>query len=132
MYCLHCAQEAYERLTFREALKSAAYDLGNARDVYRFACGPDGMHRGLVERYIEVGRQLVVGLYRRCMWALHLLVAWQRQLWHTAPTVQTSCAHFCCMAWCIYLRLKPARRHLTQPKQALTSTLQPHSPAGVR
>jgi hypothetical protein len=32
------AKAAYERLLFREALKVAAYDLGNARDVYRCAC----------------------------------------------------------------------------------------------
>lgn len=32
-------REGYERMTFREALKAAAYDLGNARDVYRcFVC----------------------------------------------------------------------------------------------
>jgi len=52
-------KDAYEKLTFREALKAAAYDLGNARDVYRFACGPDGMNRGLVERYISVSAQLL-------------------------------------------------------------------------
>lgn len=29
-------QEAFERMQFRDALKAAAYDLGNARDVYRW------------------------------------------------------------------------------------------------
>lgn len=29
------ARDAYDRMLFREALKSAAYDLGNARDLYR-------------------------------------------------------------------------------------------------
>lgn len=29
------AQAAYDRLLFREALKVAGYDLGNARDMYR-------------------------------------------------------------------------------------------------
>ncbi len=47
-------QEAYERMTFREALKTVAYDLGSARDVYRFACGPEGMNKTLLLRYIEV------------------------------------------------------------------------------
>ncbi|GBF91225.1 hypothetical protein Rsub_03545 [Raphidocelis subcapitata] len=51
---VHKTKEAYDRLLFREALKSAAYDLANARDLYRFACGPEGMNRALVERYIEV------------------------------------------------------------------------------
>jgi hypothetical protein len=32
------AKEAYDKLLFREALKCAGYDLGNARDVYRCAC----------------------------------------------------------------------------------------------
>ena len=31
------AKEAYDKLLFREVLKAAAYDLGNARDVYRHA-----------------------------------------------------------------------------------------------
>lgn len=52
-------QAAYDKLLFREALKVAAYDLGNARDVYRFACGPDGMNRALVQRYIEVSALLL-------------------------------------------------------------------------
>jgi hypothetical protein len=32
-------KEAYDRLLFREALKCAAYDLANARDVYRWGFG---------------------------------------------------------------------------------------------
>jgi leucyl-tRNA synthetase len=52
-------QAAYDKLLFREALKVAAYDLGNARDVYRFACGPDGMNRALVQRYVEVSALLL-------------------------------------------------------------------------
>ncbi|EFJ52544.1 hypothetical protein VOLCADRAFT_103034 [Volvox carteri f. nagariensis] len=53
-------KDAYERMAFREALKAAAYDLGNARDIYRLACGPDGMHRGLVMRFIEVSTLLLL------------------------------------------------------------------------
>jgi leucyl-tRNA synthetase len=53
------AQAAYDKLLFREALKVAAYDLGNARDVYRFACGPEGMNRALVQRYVEVSALLL-------------------------------------------------------------------------
>uniref|UniRef100_A0A383W6K7 leucine--tRNA ligase n=1 Tax=Tetradesmus obliquus TaxID=3088 RepID=A0A383W6K7_TETOB len=48
------SKEAYDKLLFREALKCAGYDLGNARDVYRFACGPEGMNRGLALRYMEL------------------------------------------------------------------------------
>lgn len=53
------ARAAYDRLLFREALKAAAYDLSNARDAYRLAAGPDGMHRGLVLQYIEVSTILM-------------------------------------------------------------------------
>ncbi|KAG2427994.1 hypothetical protein HXX76_011980 [Chlamydomonas incerta] len=53
-------RDAYERMAFREALKAAAYDLGNARDVYRLACGPDGMHKDVTQRYIEVSTLLLL------------------------------------------------------------------------
>eukprot|EP00955_Chlamydomonas_euryale_P041976 352181-Chlamydomonas_euryale.AAC.1 len=47
-------------MLFREALKSAAYDLGNARDTYRFAtAGAEGMSRDVVLRYIEASAQLL-------------------------------------------------------------------------
>lgn len=36
-------REAYDKLLFREALKAAAYDLGNARDVYRWVGGVERM-----------------------------------------------------------------------------------------
>lgn len=45
---------AYDRMLFREALKSGWYDLQNARDVYRFACGAEGGNRRLLLRYIEL------------------------------------------------------------------------------
>lgn len=53
------AKDAYDRLLFRDALKAAGYDLSNARDVYRLACGPDGMNKQLVERFIKVSCQLL-------------------------------------------------------------------------
>eukprot|EP00195_Chlamydomonas_chlamydogama_P014672 CAMPEP_0202900896 /NCGR_PEP_ID=MMETSP1392-20130828/12094_1 /ASSEMBLY_ACC=CAM_ASM_000868 /TAXON_ID=225041 /ORGANISM="Chlamydomonas chlamydogama, Strain SAG 11-48b" /LENGTH=1103 /DNA_ID=CAMNT_0049587353 /DNA_START=121 /DNA_END=3432 /DNA_ORIENTATION=- len=53
-------REAYDRMLFREALKTAGYDLSNARDVYRFAtAGAEGMNRSLILRYIEVTTQLL-------------------------------------------------------------------------
>ena len=58
---VHKTKQAYDNCLFREALKTAAYDLGSARDVYRFAtAGAEGMHRDLIERYIEVQAQLLV------------------------------------------------------------------------
>ncbi|KAK9806349.1 hypothetical protein WJX72_010942 [[Myrmecia] bisecta] len=51
---VHASKKAYDSMLFREALKCAWYDLQNARDTYRFACGPEGMKRDLALRYIEV------------------------------------------------------------------------------
>lgn len=56
----HRTREAYGRMLFREALKSGWYDLLNARDVYRFACGPEGGNRRLLLRFIEVSTLLLV------------------------------------------------------------------------
>ena len=39
---------------FKDALKTGTYDLQNARDAYRVACGPLGMHKDLVRRYVKV------------------------------------------------------------------------------
>jgi hypothetical protein len=50
----HATRGAYERMLFREGLKAAGYDLGNARDVYRQACGEAGMNCALVHKFIEV------------------------------------------------------------------------------
>jgi len=55
----HRARAAYDRLLFREALKIGGYDLANARDAYRFACGPRGMRRSLIRRYAEVSCRLL-------------------------------------------------------------------------
>lgn len=52
-------QAAYDRMLFRDALKSGMYDMQSARDVYRFACGPEGMNRQVIQRYIEVSCKLV-------------------------------------------------------------------------
>jgi len=52
-------KDAYERMQFRDALKAAAYDLSIARDAYRLQCGPEGMNRQLVVRYIQVSTQLL-------------------------------------------------------------------------
>uniref|UniRef100_A0A7S0UUZ6 leucine--tRNA ligase n=1 Tax=Polytomella parva TaxID=51329 RepID=A0A7S0UUZ6_9CHLO len=53
------AKAAYDRMLFREALKVAGYNLYNARDVYRQSCGVDGMHGGLIKRFIEVQTKLL-------------------------------------------------------------------------
>eukprot|EP00092_Neocalanus_flemingeri_P105682 GFUD01135485.1.p1 GENE.GFUD01135485.1~~GFUD01135485.1.p1 ORF type:complete len:1177 (+),score=443.87 GFUD01135485.1:130-3660(+) len=44
----------YEKLLFKEALKSGFFELQGARDKYRELCGDAGMSRSLVLRYLEV------------------------------------------------------------------------------
>ncbi len=51
---IHGSHAAYDNMMFKEALKTGYYDLQNARDAYRAACGPHGMHTDLVHRYIKV------------------------------------------------------------------------------
>ncbi len=53
------ARSAYDRLAFREALKVGWYDLLIARDQYRFAVGPEGLNRRLVERFADVSTRLL-------------------------------------------------------------------------
>lgn len=53
------AKAAYDNYLFREALKVGWFDFMNARDSYRFACGPEGMNKRLVLRYLEVSTLLL-------------------------------------------------------------------------
>ncbi|WPT12113.1 Leucine--tRNA ligase, cytoplasmic [Picochlorum sp. SENEW3] len=52
--CLQKTKESYDHYLFREALKFGMYDLQIARDTYRFACGPEGMNRRLILKYIDL------------------------------------------------------------------------------
>lgn len=47
-------RQAYDSMVFREAVKAGYFDLQSARDRYRFAVGPHGMHADLASKYIEV------------------------------------------------------------------------------
>eukprot|EP00088_Acartia_fossae_P002624 TRINITY_DN1108_c1_g1_i3.p1 TRINITY_DN1108_c1_g1~~TRINITY_DN1108_c1_g1_i3.p1 ORF type:complete len:1178 (+),score=353.43 TRINITY_DN1108_c1_g1_i3:49-3582(+) len=47
------AHDAYDKLLFKEALKTGFFELQTARDKYRELCGEDGMCRDLVMQYIE-------------------------------------------------------------------------------
>ncbi len=50
----------YEKMMFRDALKTGFYDLQSARDAYRVICGGDKhMHADLALRYIEVSTLLL-------------------------------------------------------------------------
>lgn len=49
----------YDKMLFREALKSGWYDLTSARDIYRFGCGPEGMNKSLIMRYIDVSTRVL-------------------------------------------------------------------------
>jgi len=46
--------ENYEKLLFKEALKTGFFEMQSARDKYRELCGEGGMSRPLVLRYLEV------------------------------------------------------------------------------
>ncbi|CAD7704718.1 unnamed protein product [Ostreobium quekettii] len=54
------AFDAYDKLLFREALKSGWYDLQSARDRYRFSCKTVSMNRELIMRYVEISTLLMV------------------------------------------------------------------------
>lgn len=45
--------EFYEKMLFKEALRTGFFEMQAARDKYRELC-QDGMHRDLVRRFIEV------------------------------------------------------------------------------
>ena len=50
------ADEHYENMMYREAIKACFYDLQSARDRYRDIAGVgDGMNWQLVEKFIKVG-----------------------------------------------------------------------------
>ncbi len=52
---VRCADEAYENMMYRDALKSGFYDLQAARDRYRdITAAGDGMNWVLVKKFIEV------------------------------------------------------------------------------
>lgn len=46
--------ERYEKLLFKEALKSGFFEMQGARDKYRELCGDAGMSKKLVLRYLEL------------------------------------------------------------------------------
>jgi leucyl-tRNA synthetase len=50
----HAARTAYENMLFRDALKASMYELQNARDAYRVQLGGDGMHKEVVDEYLDV------------------------------------------------------------------------------
>lgn len=47
------SNEAYDKMLFKEALKTGFFELLAARDKYRELCGDEGMSRDLVLQYIE-------------------------------------------------------------------------------
>ncbi|XP_013185912.2 leucine--tRNA ligase, cytoplasmic [Amyelois transitella] len=49
----------YNKMLFKEALKSGFFELQAARDKYRELCSEAGMHAGLVTSYIEIQAKLM-------------------------------------------------------------------------
>ncbi|KAL4195499.1 hypothetical protein AMTRI_Chr05g64990 [Amborella trichopoda] len=56
---IQAAEQSYDALMFREALKTGFYDLQAARDEYRFSCGVGGMNRDLILRFMDVQTRLI-------------------------------------------------------------------------
>ena len=57
----------YEKMMFRDALKTGFYDLQSARDAYRVICGGDKhMHADLALRFIEVSTRLHAPFTHTC------------------------------------------------------------------
>ncbi|KAG6522920.1 hypothetical protein ZIOFF_020076 [Zingiber officinale] len=52
-------EQNYTDFMFREALKTGFYDLQAARDEYRLSCGPVGMNRNLLWRFMDVQTRLL-------------------------------------------------------------------------
>lgn len=50
----HAARTAYDNMMFRDALKASMYELENARDAYRLQLGADGMHKDVLDEYLDV------------------------------------------------------------------------------
>ena len=50
---LKSAHEAYDKMLFKEALKTGFFELQTARDKYRELCGEEGMCKDLIIQYIE-------------------------------------------------------------------------------
>ena len=76
------AHDAYDKLLFKEALKTGFFELQTARDKYRELCGEDGMCKDLVMQYIEWQEWIynICGYYDRRKFVVklgcyHLLVS---------------------------------------------------------
>eukprot|EP00760_Papus_ankaliazontas_P003199 PhM_4_TR11492/c0_g1_i1/m.5951/K01869/LARS, leuS; leucyl-tRNA synthetase len=48
------ADAGYSKMQFRQALHAAFFELTNARDEWKVYCGAQGLHRDIVQRYIDV------------------------------------------------------------------------------
>lgn len=46
-------KNAFDRIAYRDALKFGFFDFATIRDLYRNICGPRGMHKSCITRWIE-------------------------------------------------------------------------------
>lgn len=56
---IRATEKNYEKMLYREALKTGFFELQAARDKYRDVC-LNGMHKDLVHKYIEVTCHLIL------------------------------------------------------------------------
>eukprot|EP00004_Rigifila_ramosa_P013703 TRINITY_DN3058_c0_g1_i1.p1 TRINITY_DN3058_c0_g1~~TRINITY_DN3058_c0_g1_i1.p1 ORF type:complete len:1171 (+),score=294.12 TRINITY_DN3058_c0_g1_i1:364-3513(+) len=73
---------AYERMMFREALKTGFYDLQTARDNYRAACVDTEMNKELIMRFIWVQALILKPI------CPHMAEHWWKLLGHTTSILR--------------------------------------------
>lgn len=87
---VHMAEQNYESMMFREALKTGFYDLQTSRDEYRLSCGAVGMHKEVIYRFMDVQTRLLTPIcphYAEHVWSTILKRDGfaVRAKWPTAP-----------------------------------------------
>lgn len=50
----HNAEQAYEKMLFRDVVKEAFYNMSNAKDEYKYLCGAHGPRKDLIRFFIEI------------------------------------------------------------------------------
>lgn len=82
-------------MLFGQAVQAGYYVLQNARDEYRLACGPAGMHQALVQDYLRVSLHASV---------TRLACAAARACWAAAARIEARRSSMVTSGACLYLQ----------------------------
>ncbi|KAI9592671.1 hypothetical protein BDF19DRAFT_450584 [Syncephalis fuscata] len=82
---IQLTDEAYSNFMFREALKNGFYEFQSARDWYREATAGEGMHRDLINKFIEAQTLMLAPVAPH--WAEHV---WSTLL-HKDTSIMVAC-----------------------------------------